>query len=113
VLPDFERFARSPWPMACCASSGIRLLRSALAFSCAWWASLLRIKTSAQALEVLMSTMRSASMSGIGGSIPNRAGGPPLSTQRQNLRSAVLVERVGMGGDLDPFAAAGDDGQDR
>ena len=56
-------------------------------------------------------------MSGISGSIPNRAGGlttfdaaPELALGGHN---EVLVERVGRGGDLDPFAAAGDDGQDR
>jgi hypothetical protein len=34
MAPDFERLARTPWPMACCASSGIRFLSSALACSC-------------------------------------------------------------------------------
>ena len=37
------------------------------------------------------------------------------ATPELSLRSydEVLVERIGMGGDLDPFAAAGDDGQHR
>ena len=38
-----------------------------------------------------MSTMRTASMRGFGGSTPNRVGGSPLSTQRQNFRSAVTM----------------------
>ena len=46
---------------------------------------------SAQALDVLMSTMRIASMRGFGGSTPNSRGVSPLSTQRQNFRSAVTM----------------------
>src|ERR1700674_5157873 len=42
-----------------------------------------------RALDELMSTMRIASMRGRGGSAPNRRGGSPLSTQRQNFFSAV------------------------
>ena len=45
---------------------------------------------SAQALEALMSTIRTASIRGRGGSTPNRRGGSPLSTQRQNFFSAVI-----------------------
>ena len=49
-------------------------------------------------------------MRGRGGSAPNRRGGSPVSTQRQNFFSAVmLVERIGRYGDLDPFTAARDD----
>ena len=44
---------------------------------------------SAQALDVLMSTIRTASIRGRGGSTPNRRGGSPVSTQRQNFFSAV------------------------
>ena len=36
-----------------------------------------------------MSTTRTAAMRGLGGSIPNKRGGSPLSTQRQNFFSAV------------------------
>ena len=39
-----------------------------------------------------MSTMRIASMRGRGGSTPNNRGGSPLSTQRQNFRSAVTIK---------------------
>ena len=77
MAPDFERLARTPWPMASLASSGIRLLSSALACSCSRCADRVREKTpanSAQAFEELMSTMRTASMRGRGGSTPNRAG---------------------------------------
>jgi len=41
--------------------------------------------------EELMSTIRIASMRGLGGSAPNRPGGSPFSTQRQNFRSAVTM----------------------
>ena len=34
TAPDFERLARTPWPIASLASSGIRPLSSALALSC-------------------------------------------------------------------------------
>src|SRR5665213_1193012 len=81
--------------MACTASSGISVLSSALACSCRAWATRVWAKTpanSAQALELVMSTMRTASMRGLGGSTPNRRGGSPLSTQRQNLRSAVTIK---------------------
>ena len=77
MAPDFDRFARMPWPIDCWASSGIKLLSSAFAFSCSRCASRVRIKTpanSAQALEVLISTMQSASMRGFGGSNSNRVG---------------------------------------
>src|SRR5262249_28934002 len=43
----------------------------------------------AQALDALMSTIRTASIRGRGGSSPNRRGGSPSSTQRQNFFSAV------------------------
>ena len=52
-------------------------------------------------------------MRGRGGSTPNRRGGSPLSTQRQNFFSAVkqqvLVKRISRDGDLDPLAAPRDD----
>ena len=44
---------------------------------------------SAQELDVLMSTVRTASMRGRGGSTPKRRGGSPVLTQRQNFFSAV------------------------
>src|SRR4051794_35742956 len=40
-------------------------------------------------MEPLMSTVRTASSRGLGGSIPNRWGVSPFSTQRQNFLSAV------------------------
>ena len=36
MAPDLERLARTPWPMASLASSGIRLFSSVLAFSWPW-----------------------------------------------------------------------------
>ena len=47
------------------------------------------VANSAQELEPVMSTTRTAAMRGLGGSIPNKRGGFPLSTQRQNFFSAV------------------------
>ena len=46
---------------------------------------------SAQALDEAISTIRTASISGFGGSTPNNVGASPFSTQRQNLRSAVTM----------------------
>ena len=40
---------------------------------------------SAQELETVMLTTRTAAMRGLGGSIPNKRGGSSLSTQRQNF----------------------------
>ena len=94
MAPDLERLARTPCPMACCASSGTRLFNSALARSCSRNAGCVRVNApanSAQALEALISTMRTAAMRGFGGSTPKRVGGSPLSTQRQNFRSAVTM----------------------
>ena len=52
---------------------------------------------------------------GFGGSIPNRAGGlAALDTAPEfplGGDDEVLVEGIGVGGDLDPFAAASDHGQ--
>jgi hypothetical protein len=59
-----------------------------------------------------MSTIRTASIRGSGGSTPKESRGlaalytaPEFSLSRDN---EVLVERIGMGSDLNPFAAAGD-----
>lgn len=74
MAPDFDRLARTPWPIACCASWGIRVFNSALAFSCSRYAGWVRAKllaNSAQALDELMSTTRTASMRGFGGSTPS------------------------------------------
>jgi hypothetical protein len=64
-----------------------------------------------------MFTTLMASSLGCGGSIPNKRGGSPLCTQRQNFFSAVrrrcLVERTSVDCDFNPFAAAGDDGEHR
>ncbi len=93
MAPDFERLARMPWPIASLASSGIRVLELGLGSSRARdgppGCGENMPANSAQALEVLISTIRTASMRGRGGSTPNRGGGSPLSTQRQNFLSAV------------------------
>ena len=46
MAPDFDRFARMPWPIDCWASSGIKLLSSAFAFSCVGTATIHRIEKS-------------------------------------------------------------------
>jgi hypothetical protein len=71
TAPDFERFAFTPCPMASLASSGIKALSSLLARS--WSRKALRVlrksaANSAQELDALISTMRTASMRGRGGS---------------------------------------------
>jgi hypothetical protein len=76
------------------ASSGIRPWSSILACSCSRCAERVRKKVAAnfaQAFDVLMSTMRIASIRGLRGPILNNRGGSPLSTQRQNFRSAVTM----------------------
>ena len=92
MAPDFERLAWMPWPMGSLASSGIRAFSSALDRSCSRNA-VLRNKSanSAQEFDALMSTIRTASIRGFGGSTPKTQGGSPLSTQRQNFRSAVTM----------------------
>ena len=75
TAPDFERLARTPWPIASLASSGISPLSSVLARS--WSRKAVRVvrnsaANSAQEFEALMSTIRTASIRGRGGSTPNR-----------------------------------------
>jgi hypothetical protein len=71
TAPDFERLAFTPCPIASLASSGIRALSSLFARS--WSRKALRVlrksaANSAQEFDALMSTMRTASMRGRGGS---------------------------------------------
>ena len=94
MAPGFERFARIPCPIASFASSGISAFSSAFERSCSRKACrVLRNSpaNSAQEFEALMSTIRTASIRGRGGSTPNRRGGSPLSTSRQNFLSAVTM----------------------
>ena len=118
MVPAFDRLARMPWPIACCASSGTRPFSSALAFSCSRCASRVRMKipaNSAQALEVLISTIAHRLNARLRRLDPEQGRGlaaldtaPELALGGDN---EVLVERIGMGGDLHPFAAAGNDRQ--
>ena len=115
MAPDFERLARTPWPMACLASSGTRLLSSALACSCSRCADRVRDKD------------RGKLRPGIGGAHIDNAHRLDPRPRRLDAEQArglaaldaapefplggddqVLVERIGMGRDLDPLAAAGD-----
>ena len=64
-----------------------------------------------------MSTIRTASMRGRGGSTPNRVGRSAILDAAPEFplgrNEQVLIERVGMGLDLNPLAAAGDDRKGR
>src|SRR5262245_2704357 len=91
TAPDFERFARTPCPIASLASSGMSALSSLFARS--WSRKAPRVlrnsaANSAQELEELMSTMRIASIRGRGGSALMRWGASPDWTHRQNFFSA-------------------------
>ena len=70
MAPDLERLARTPWPIASLASSGIRPFSSVLAF-CARemhrGSSGIFRQTRPQELEAPMSTIRTASIRGRGG----------------------------------------------
>ena len=91
TAPDFERLARTPWPIASLASSGMRPLSSTShsyargkPLGCGerrWRIPPRHWTNSCQ--------IRTASMRARGGSTPKRRGGSPLSTQRQNFFSAV------------------------
>ena len=120
MAPDLERLARTPWPIACCASSGTRPFNSALARSCSRNAGCVRVNVpanSAQALDVLISTIADRLNARLRRLDPEEGRGLAAldTTPELPLRSdnEVLVERIGMGGDLNPFAAAGDDRQYR
>jgi hypothetical protein len=71
--PDFERLARTPWPVASFASSGMSALSSALARSCSRNAERVAQKrpaNSAHELDPVISAIRTASTRGRGGSMP-------------------------------------------
>ena len=57
MAPDFDRFARMPWPIDCWASSGIKLLSSAFAFSCVGTATIYRIEKSSAGSTGYVSTL--------------------------------------------------------
>src|ERR1700747_1986486 len=63
-----------------------------------------------------MSTMRTASSRGLGGSRPNRRGLTALDAAPELLlgrQEKMLVERIAVDRDLDPLSAAGDDRKNR
>jgi hypothetical protein len=75
TAPDFERLARIPWPNASLASSGISPLSSVLARSCYRKAVLVEQNSaakSAQELYAAMSTIRTPSIRGLGGTTSNK-----------------------------------------
>ena len=111
----FRPLSPKPCPIACLASSGIRAFSSVLACSCSAWIARVRAKTpanSAQAFRVHHVDDSDRLESRFWWVDPKRLGGSPLSTQRQNLRSAVTIRcwysGSGMRSDLNPFAAARD-----
>ena len=120
MAPDFERLARMPWPNACCASSGIRL------FELGFGPFMLEMRLPGANEDI------GEFDPGIGGAHINDADGVDARSRRVDPEESrglaaldatpelafgrddeVLVEGIGMGGDLDPFAAAGDHRQDR
>ena len=115
MAPDLERFARMPWPVASLASSGTRVLSSALACSCSRCAARVWVKiaaNSAQALEAGHIHHTNRLKPQLGWLDPEQLGlfatfdtPPELALRGDNQ---VLIERIGMGEDLNPFAAAGD-----
>ena len=113
MVPALDRLARIPWPIACCASSGTSSFSSALARSCS-------------GAVVGADEDPSEFGPGIGGvHIDNahcldsrfRRLDPEQGRGLAALDAApefsfggdneVLVKRIGMRGDLHPFAAAG------
>ena len=95
MAPDLERLARTPWPIACCASSGTRLFQFSLG---ALVFEKCRVGSSKRAGEFRpgiggahIDSCGPPAMRGFGGSTPNRVGGSPFSTHRQNFRSAVTM----------------------
>ena len=116
MAPDFERLARMPWPIACCASSGTKTLKLGL--------GLFVFEVGGPGADKDACELRP----GIGGAHINNANGldprlwrldPEQARELAVLYTApelpfsgdneVLVKRIGMGGDLHPFAAAGND----
>ena len=116
MAPDFERLARMPWPIACRASSGTRPLSSALACSCSRWADRVREKIAANSAPGVgrghiddtdrldAGLRRIDAEKGRGLAVFDAPPELPLGGDNE-----VLVKRIGMGGDLYPLAAAGND----
>src|SRR5262245_61617985 len=105
--------------MASLASSGIKALSSLFARS--WSRKALRVlrksaANSAQELDELMSTMRTASIRGRGGSARTRWGTSPIATAPEFLfgrHEDVEIKWVHGNRDLHPFAPASDDREHR
>src|SRR5580704_16471318 len=116
MAPDFDRLARTPWPIACCASSGTRLFNSVLARSCS--------RYSGKDGGKLRPSIRRGHVDDTGCLDP---GLRRIDTEKGRDLSAfdttpelafgrddkVLVEGIGMSLDLDPLAAAGNDRKHR
>ena len=117
IEPDFERRARMPWPTACCASSGAKLLSSAFVFE-------VRVPGADKDSGELRPGIGSAHIHNANGLNPRfrwldaeQCGGLAAldTTPEFPLRgdNEMLIERVGMGLDLDPFATARNDREHR
>ena len=120
MAPDLERLARTPCPIACCASCGTRPFNPALG---ALVLEKCRVCSSKRAGEFcprigrahiddadrLNARLRRLDPEqGRGLAVLDTA--PKLPFRGNN---EVLIEGIGMDGDLDPFAAAGNDRQHR
>ena len=88
MAPDFERLARTPWPTASLASSGIKTFSSALDRSCSRKAERVERNTpanSAQELEALMLRVTKHT------AVPADAHGADIPGPRINILKEVPV----------------------
>ena len=120
MAPDFDRLARTPWPIACWASSGTRLLARPWLVSCSRCADLCPEKIAGKLrpgvrrahiddTDCLDARLwRLDAEQGRGLAAFDTAPELPLGGDDE-----MLVERIGVGLDLDPFAAAGNDREHR
>ena len=120
MAPDFERLARTPWPIASLASSGIRPLSSAFALS---WSRKAEQGVDRNTLQrtppprIGSPHIDGADADGLHAwsgrlGTEEARGFAALNAAPELLLSGqqkVLVQAIGRDGDLDPFAAAGDD----
>ena len=112
--------ARTPWPIACCASSGIKVFNSALAFSCSRYAGRVRAKllaNSAQAVGRAHVDNANRLDARLWQLKLQDSGTSPFSTPAPEFPfrgdDEMVVKRIRVGLDLDPFAAAGNDREHR
>ena len=115
IAPDLERLARRPWPTASLASSGTLQFGPLMLRVGASGADKDRRKFGPRigGAHIDNPHSRDARLWWLGteqarGLLPTLHATPELALRGDNQ---MLVERIGMGGDFNPFAAAGDHGQ--